>query len=85
MLGWELEPGDAVAFHMLTLHGSAGSVARRRAFSARFIGDDVRHAPRPWRTSPEFEGLTDELAEGAEMDHALFPLAYPPHSPGWHV
>ena len=77
VLGWELAPGDVVAFHMLTLHGSAGSTARRRAFSVRMIGDDVRHAPRPWRTSPQFEGLAEELANGAPMDHALFPVVYP--------
>ncbi len=46
ILGWALQPGDAVAFHMLTLHGSAGSATRRRVFSVRFVGDDARHAPR---------------------------------------
>ena len=35
---------------------------RRRAFSVRFLGDDVTHAPRRWKTSPEFPGLADELA-----------------------
>ncbi|TXT15941.1 hypothetical protein VHUM_00444 [Vanrija humicola] len=73
---WALQPGDMVAFHMLTLHASAGATARRRAFSLRFIGDDVRHAPRRWKTSPEFPGLADELAEGAPMDHALFPVVW---------
>lgn len=77
ILGWDLAPGDAVAFHMLTLHGSAGSTSRRRAFSVRVMGDDIRHAPRPWRTSPEFEGLAEELPEGAEMDHPLFPVIHP--------
>ena len=33
ILGWALEPGDAVAFNMLTLHAAAGSRNRRRAFS----------------------------------------------------
>ena len=47
---------------------------RRRVFSARFLGDDARHAPRPWRTSPPFPGLSDRLADGAPMDDALFPL-----------
>jgi ectoine hydroxylase-related dioxygenase (phytanoyl-CoA dioxygenase family) len=73
---WALEPGDAVFFHMLTLH-HAGSVPgrhRRRAFSLRFLGDDIRHAPRSWKTSPEFPGLADELPAGAPMDHELFPL-----------
>ncbi|HET7757929.1 MAG TPA: phytanoyl-CoA dioxygenase family protein, partial [Steroidobacteraceae bacterium] len=54
ILGWELEPGDAVLFHMLTLHAAGGADRRRRAFSIRFIGDDVTHAPRRWTTSPDF-------------------------------
>ncbi len=78
ILGWALEPGDAVCFHMLTLHGSAGVGLdqRRRVFSVRVMGDDVRHAPRRWATSPEFEGLTDELPSGAPLDHPLFPLLW---------
>src|SRR5262245_12842125 len=78
IVAWALKPGDAVFFHMLTLH-SAGGVAgggRRRAFSVRFLGDDVTHAPRPWRTSPEFPGLVDELPPGAPMEHPLFPVLW---------
>ena len=80
ILGWALEPGDIVCFQMLTLHGSSGvgGTSRRRVFSVRFLGDDVRHAPRAWRTSPEFPGLIDELPAGAPMEHALFPLLWPP-------
>jgi ectoine hydroxylase-related dioxygenase (phytanoyl-CoA dioxygenase family) len=76
ILGWALEPGDAVAFHMLTLHASAGvdGDRRRRVFSLRYLGDDIRHAPRRWKTSPDFPGLVDELPAGAPMRHALFPL-----------
>jgi ectoine hydroxylase-related dioxygenase (phytanoyl-CoA dioxygenase family) len=73
ILGWALEPGDAVCFHMLTLHSSQGADRRRRIFSVRFLGDDIRHAPRRWRTSPEFPGLAAELPAGAPMHHALFP------------
>jgi ectoine hydroxylase-related dioxygenase (phytanoyl-CoA dioxygenase family) len=79
ILGWEVEPGDVVCFHMLTLH-AAGPVdgdRRRRVFSARFLGDDVVHAPRPWVTSPEFAGLPEQLPAGASMDHPLFPLLWP--------
>jgi ectoine hydroxylase-related dioxygenase (phytanoyl-CoA dioxygenase family) len=74
-LAWALEPGDCVAFHMLTLHATNGTPpgARRRVFSARYIGDDARHALRPWRTSPPFAGLSERLADGAVMDDALFP------------
>lgn len=73
---WELQPGDLVAFHMLTLHAAPGAENRRRAFSLRFIGDDIVHAPRRWATSPDFPGLTGELEDGAEMKHELFPVVW---------
>jgi ectoine hydroxylase-related dioxygenase (phytanoyl-CoA dioxygenase family) len=76
IVGWALEPGDAVFFHMLTLHTAAGSRTRRRAFSVRLLGDDVVHAPRAWRTSPPFPGLEQELPAGAAMDHPLFPVVW---------
>ncbi len=77
-LAWALEPGDAVAFNMLTLHASSGVGAdtRRRVFSARYLGDDARHAVRPWRTSPPFAGLAERLADGAPMVDELFPLVW---------
>jgi len=78
IIGWALEPGDLVCFNMLTLHasGGVGGNTRRRAFSVRFIGDDVRHAPRRWRTSPDFPGLDAQLPDGAPMDHPLFPVLW---------
>lgn len=76
ILGWALEPGDVVCFHMLALHASAGSSSRRRVFSLRFMGDDIRHAPRRWATSPEFPGLADVLPAGAPMAHPLFPVVW---------
>ncbi len=85
-LAWALEPGDCVAFHMLALHASSGvgPGQRRRVFSARYLGEDARHAPRPWRTSPPFPGLAERMADGAELDDPLFPPVWPstdhPHS-----
>jgi ectoine hydroxylase-related dioxygenase (phytanoyl-CoA dioxygenase family) len=78
VLAWALEPGDAVFFHMLALHGAAGvdGPDRRRVLSVRFLGDDMVHAPRPWTTSPPFPGLEHELAAGAPMDHPLFPVLW---------
>jgi ectoine hydroxylase-related dioxygenase (phytanoyl-CoA dioxygenase family) len=79
VIGWALQPGDVVAFHMLTLHASAGVDAdvRRRVFSARYLGDDMRHAPRAWVTSPPFEGLAERLPAGAVMNDPLFPVVWP--------
>ena len=78
ILGWEVEPGDVVCFHMLALHASGGvdGDRRRRVFSVRFLGDDIRHAPRRWVTSPEFPGLAERLPAGAVMDDPLFPLLW---------
>jgi ectoine hydroxylase-related dioxygenase (phytanoyl-CoA dioxygenase family) len=76
ILGWDLQPGDAVFFHMLTLHHAYGvpGPGRRRAFSLRFLGDDATHAVRPWRTSPPFDGLEAQLPDGAPLHHELFPV-----------
>ena len=78
VIGWALEPGDAVFFHMLTLHAAGGVEGpnRRRVLSVRFLGDDMTHAPRTWTTSPPFPGLADELPSGATLDHPLFPLLW---------
>jgi ectoine hydroxylase-related dioxygenase (phytanoyl-CoA dioxygenase family) len=76
ILGWALEPGDAVAFNMLTLHAAGGSRRRRRAFSVRLIGDDARHAVRPHATSPSFPELDGALAHGDPFDHPLFPVLW---------
>lgn len=80
IVGWAMEPGDVLAFHMLALHGSAGVEPgrRRRVFSLRVVGEDVTHAPRRWTTSPPFPGLDKELPAGAPMEHPLFPVLYPP-------
>jgi ectoine hydroxylase-related dioxygenase (phytanoyl-CoA dioxygenase family) len=78
IVGWALQPGDMVCFNMLTLHASGGvsGLTRRRAFSVRFVGDDIRHAPRRWRTSPDFPGLAETLPEGAPLEHPLFPVVW---------
>ena len=78
VIGWELEPGDAVFFNMVTVHGAAGVEGpnHRRVLSVRYLGDDMVHAPRRWTTSPPFPGLVDELDAGAPLDHPLFPVLW---------
>lgn len=75
---WALEPGDAVFFDMLALHGAAGFTGpgRRRVLSLRFVGDDIVYTPRPWVTSPPFPGLADELPAGAPLAHPRFPVLW---------
>ncbi len=75
ILGWDTEPGDAIAFHFLTLHGAPGNSApltRRRAFSSRWLGDDATFAARRGRTSPPFPDCT--LRHGDRLEGPDFPL-----------
>lgn len=75
--GWAMEPGDCIVFHAMTLHGAPGngSANRRRAFAARFMGDDVRYRTRPMMSPPPhaFDGLPEE---GAPMDSDAFPVLW---------
>jgi ectoine hydroxylase-related dioxygenase (phytanoyl-CoA dioxygenase family) len=75
-----LQPGDAIFFDFLTVHGAPGFPyrSRRRVLSLRYLAADIRHAPRPWRTSPPFGGLEASLPAGVAMDHPLFPVVWPP-------
>ncbi|TPL07981.1 phytanoyl-CoA dioxygenase [Mesorhizobium sp. B2-4-14] len=73
---WEMEPGDAVAFNYMTLHGARGNEAatRRRAFSLRLVGDDARYVQRPGRTSPPYPG--HGMSAGEKLREDWFPTIF---------
>lgn len=77
ILEWEMQPGDAVAFHFGILHGARGnmSASRRRAFSLRFVGDNARYVSRPGPTSPPFPG--HGMSDGDRLREDWFPVVYP--------
>lgn len=74
VLEWAMEPGDAVAFNYMTLHGARGNetTSRRRAFSLRLVGDDARYVERPGRTSPPFPG--HDMSAGQRLREDWFPM-----------
>ncbi len=76
VLEWEMQPGDAVAFHFRTLHGARGNFTteRRRAFSLRFVGDDAVYGTRPGRTSPPFPG--HDMMPGQRLREDWFPVVW---------
>lgn len=50
-LSWDMEPGDCVCHHPLTVHGAGpnkSSTERRIGLSLRFFGTDARYDPRPY-------------------------------------
>lgn len=71
---YTMEPGDAVAFNYMTLHGARGntSATRRRAFSLRLVGDDSRYVERPGRTSPPYPG--QNMKAGQPLREDWFPV-----------
>jgi ectoine hydroxylase-related dioxygenase (phytanoyl-CoA dioxygenase family) len=77
VLGWAMQPGDAVAFDFRTLHGAPSNSTgnRRRAVSFRWVGDDARFARRPGKTSPPFPHLT--FTDGAPFEGPDFPVVWP--------
>ena len=74
VLEFDMQPGDAVAFHFNTLHGARGnrSVNRRRVFSLRLLGDDARYIERPGPTSPPFPG--HNMRSGDKLRNDWFPI-----------
>ncbi|HVI92164.1 MAG TPA: phytanoyl-CoA dioxygenase family protein, partial [Dongiaceae bacterium] len=71
-----LEPGDAIIFNYRTVHGARGNEGanRRRAFSARFLGDDAVYIQRPGRTSPPFPGIDQQ--DGEKLREDWFPTVW---------
>jgi ectoine hydroxylase-related dioxygenase (phytanoyl-CoA dioxygenase family) len=77
LLCWDLEPGDAIFFHALTLHGSGANTTtnrQRRAVVPRFVGEDARFVAGP-HALPAPEPV--ELATGDRLDHPLYPRVWP--------
>lgn len=71
---FDLDLGDAIVFHPLSLHGSRSQVLTRprRTFSLRFVGDDIRWIKR--RSAYHTWVRDMPLATGAPLNHPLFPL-----------
>ena len=72
----DLKLGDAILFNFKTVHGAPGNNTKnqRRAFSMRFIGDDVRYIDRESETSPPFAGINLKVGDTLRTD--WFPVVW---------
>ena len=76
-LQFDMAPGDCTIHHGLLVHGAPGNetAGRRRAYVARWCGDDVTYNPRPNIQ----QMLRDpEIEPGGPLDCDLFPVVWPP-------
>lgn len=77
LLEWDMQPGDILMFHPLTLHGSYGNasrVRRRRALALRWTGDDVVYAPTNKRMPIHYK---HSAKAGGPLRGAAFPRILP--------
>lgn len=76
-LSWDLEPGDCLCHHPLTVHGAGGNKSAdqlRIGLSIRFLGDDVQWDPRPYTVKLPME---PDVPKGAyPADDRLFPVIW---------
>jgi ectoine hydroxylase-related dioxygenase (phytanoyl-CoA dioxygenase family) len=76
-LSWELQPGDCVLHHPLTVHGAEGNFSpsrRRVGISTRYFGRDCRWDPRP--ATMKVTGDPVLPAGRRPEDDGVFPVAY---------
>lgn len=77
ILGWELEPGDAIAFDYLSVHGAPGNASSehsRRVISTRWLGDNACYVDRGGETSPPYPHLVGRLRHGQALPEDEFPF-----------
>jgi ectoine hydroxylase-related dioxygenase (phytanoyl-CoA dioxygenase family) len=82
LLSWDMEPGDCLVHHAMTVHGAPGNrtaATRRRAYATRWTGDDVTWNPRPGILEiippPTLKEIP--LKKGDPLDCEAFPRLWP--------
>lgn len=76
-LSWDMQAGDCIVHHPLTVHGAAGNFSpqrRRMAVSTRYMGRDVRWDPRP--ATMAVTGNPQLPAGSHPDDDTCFPIAW---------
>lgn len=76
-LSWDMEPGDCICHHPLTVHGAGpnkSQTQRRVGLSIRFFGDDARYDPKPYTVKLP----ADPACAAGEYpaDDTLFPVIW---------
>ena len=78
IVSFDVEPGDVIIHHVLTIHGSRGNQSvdkMRRAMSFRYCGDDITYYDRPGAIVQPY--LTDKLNDGDKLFSKDYPIVFP--------
>ena len=81
IVGWDVNPGDALIFSAWTLHwapGNSSLSSRRAAISTRWLGDDAVWFPHPG-ADPTIQEEDIHIEPGQPpADEQVFPRLWPP-------
>lgn len=86
IISFDVEPGDVIIHHVLTIHGARGNQSTdkmRRAISFRYCGDDVTYYDRPGSVVQPY--LTDKLNDGDKLFSKDYPVVFPRPYPGFEL
>ena len=78
IISFDVEPGDVIVHHVMTVHGSRGNLTRdrvRRAMSFRYTGDDITYCDRPGAMVQPY--VLDKPGEGEALYTRDYPLVWP--------
>ena len=72
----EVDPGDVIVHHFLTIHGAEGnrSGRERRAFSLRYIDANLRYRQRPGAPAQPLH--RHDMKDGDLLDDAIHPVVW---------
>ena len=73
IVSWDLQPGDLYVFHGMTVHGASGNRSnhrRRRGYTVRYIGDDIRYDQRKGLSLPI---CNEKMKQGEKLHGAQYP------------
>lgn len=80
IIGWDMQPGDVIAFHAMAVHAAGGNRTedrRRRGYTVRYCGDDATYFGGP---GPN-EGLRNPtLKTGDPIESAQYPCVWSSNS-----
>ncbi len=77
VIRFDVEPGDVIIHHVMTVHGSSGNKSKekmRRAIAFRYCGDDITYFDKPGALEQPF--VTHKLENGDRLHSDDYPLVY---------
>lgn len=77
IFSFDVEPGDVIIHHVMTVHGAGGNLTDkpRRAISFRYTGDNVRYHAKPGALpQPDIQ---QPLENGSRLHSVDYPVVWP--------